>query len=137
MARQFVVQLENHPGEITRLVKAFAARGVKIHHIAGVGAGPLQCMFVTTTDNDAAREVLRGIGHDFIEGEPIMVEIPDEPDALDEVRQKLAEAGVLVTGVIQAGRKPGVIEMALCVDDEARAREALGLKIEDCVGCSD
>lgn len=137
MARQFVVQLENHPGELTHLVKAFAARGVQIHHIACVGAGPLQCMFVTTTDDDAAREVLRGIGHDFIEGEPVMVEIPDEPGSLGEVSQKLAEAGVLVTGVIQAGRKPGVIEMAFCVDDEAKAREALGLKIEDCVGCSD
>ena len=43
---------------------------------------------------------------------------------------------VLVTGVMQAGRKPGVIEMAFCVDDEAKAREALGLAIEDCVGCS-
>lgn len=137
MARQFVVQLENHPGEITQLVKAFAARGVQIHHVASAGAGPLQCMFVTTTDDDAAREVLRGIGHDFIEGEPVMVEIPDEPGSLGEVSQKLAEAGVLVTGFIQAGRRPGVIEMAFCVDDEAKAREALGLKVEDCVGCSD
>ena len=136
MARQFVVQLENHPGELAHLVKAFAGRGVKIHHVACVGAGPMQCMFVTFTDDDAARSVLRGLGHPFIEGEPVMVEIPDEPGSLGEVSQKLADAGVLVTGVIQAGRKPGVIEMAFCVDDEAKAREALGLGIEDCVGCS-
>jgi hypothetical protein len=93
-------------------------------------------MFVTVTDDDAARSVLRGLGHPFIEGEPVMVEIPDAPGSLGEVSQKLADAGVLVTGVIQAGRKPGVIEMAFCVDDEAKAREALGLGIEDCVGCS-
>ena len=137
MARQFVVQLENNPGELTHIVRAFAARGVKIHHVACVGTGRLQCMFLTTTDDDdAARGVLRGLGHDFIEGEPIMVEIPDEPGALAEVSGKLAEAGVMVTGVIQAGTKPGVTEWALCVDDEAKAREALGLKSEDCVGCS-
>ena len=42
----------------------------------------------------------------------------------------------MVSGVIQAGRKPGLLEMAFCVDDECRAREALGLHVEDCVGCS-
>ena len=136
MARQFVVQLDNHPGELAHLVKVFTARGVAIHHVACVGTGPLQCMFVTTTDDDAARDVLHGLGHPFIEGEPIMVEIPDEAGALGEVSQRLAEAGVVVTGMIQAGRRPGLVEMAFCVDDEARAREALGLHPEDCVGCS-
>jgi hypothetical protein len=136
MARQFVVQLENNPGELTHVVRSFAGRGVKIHHVACVGTGRLQCMFLTTTDDDAARDVLRGLGHEFIEGEPVMVEIPDEPGALAEVSGKLSEAGVQVTGMIQAGTKPGVTEWAFCVDDELKAREALGLKIEDCVGCS-
>jgi hypothetical protein len=80
--------------------------------------------------------VLKGLGHPFIEGEPVMVEIPDEPGSLGAVSQKLADAGVMVSGMIQAGRKPGLIEMAFCVDDECRAREALGLHVEDCVGCS-
>lgn len=137
MARQFVVQLDNHPGELAHLVKAFAARGVAVNHVACAGAGPLQCLFVTTRDDDAAaREVLHGLGHPFIEGEPVMVEIPDEPGSLGEVSLRLAEAGVLVTGVVQAGRKPGRLEMAFCVDDEVKAREALGLRVEACVGCS-
>ena len=93
-------------------------------------------MFVTFTDDDAARSVLRGLGHDFIEGEPVMVEIPDEPGSLGAVSQKLADAGVMVTGVIQAGSRPGFLEMAFCVDDEHKALEALGLHEEACVGCS-
>ena len=136
MARQFVVQLDNHPGELAQLSRSFAQRGVQIHHAACAGTGPLQCMFVTFTDDDAARSVLKGLGHPFIEGEPVMVEIPDEPGSLGVVSQKLADAGVIVTGVIQAGTKPGKLEMAFCVDDERKAREALGLHVEDCVGCS-
>jgi hypothetical protein len=136
MARQFVVQLPNNPGELTHIVRTFAGRHVRINHVACVGTGTLQCMFLTTTDDDAARGVLRGLGHDFIEGEPIMVEAPDEPGALAEVSGRLAEAGVQVTGVIQAGTRPGVVEWALCVDDEPKAREALGLGVENCVGCS-
>jgi hypothetical protein len=137
MARQFVVQLDNHPGELTHLVKAFEARGVKIHHVACVGTGPLSCMFVTTTDDDAAREVLHGLGHEFIEGEPLMVEVPDRPGGFAEISEKLAAAGVHVTGIVQAGCRPGVNEVAFCVDDEPRARAALGLHPENLVGVSD
>jgi hypothetical protein len=136
VARQFVVQLANHPGELAQLCRTFAQRGVQIHHAGCAGTGPLQCLFVTFTDDDAARTVLRGLGHPFIEGEPVMVEIPDEPGSLGAASQKLADAGVLVSGVIEAGRRPGFIEMAFCVDDERKARDAFGLAIEDCVGCS-
>lgn len=137
MARQFVVQLENHPGELAHLARVFATRGINIHHVGCVGAGPLACMFVTTDDDAEARKVLRGLGHEFIEGQPIMVEIPDRPGGLADVSEKLASAGVNVTGMLPVGRKPGVVEMTLCVDDETKARVALGLHVEDAVGAAD
>jgi hypothetical protein len=127
MGRQFVVQLENHPGELAHLARAFAARGINIHHVACVGAGPLACMFVTTDDDAGTRKVLYGLGHEFIEGQPIVVEVDDRPGGLAEVTEKLATAGVNITGVLPVGRLRGVVEIAFCVDDEAKAREALGL----------
>lgn len=136
MARQFVVQLENRPGELAHLARAFAARGINIHHVACVGAGPLACMFVTTDDDAGARKVLYGLGHEFIEGQPIMVEVADRPGGLAEVSEKLAAAGVNITGVLPVGRLPGVVEMAFCVDDEEKAREALGLQPANLVGVS-
>lgn len=137
MARQFVVQLENRPGELAHLARAFAARGINIQHVACVGAGPLACMFVTTDDDAGARKVLHGLGHDFIEGRPIMIEVEDRPGGLAEVSERLAAAGVNVTGVLPVGRRPGVVEMTFCVDDEEKAREALGLHQESLVGVGD
>lgn len=125
MTRQFVVQLENHPGEIAHLARAFAARGIDLVHVACVGAGPLCCMFVTTSDDDAARQVLHGLGKLFIEGEAIVVEVADKPGGLAEVTEQLAEAGVNITGMLEVGRRPGVVEMTFCVDDEEKARRAL------------
>jgi len=137
MARQFVVQLENHPGELAHLARAFAARGINIHHVACVGSGPLACMFVTTDDDAAARKVLYGLGHEFIEGRAVMVEVPDAPGGLAEVSEKLAAAGVNITGMLPVGRRPGFVEMTFCVDDEEKAREALGLQPGSLVGVSD
>jgi hypothetical protein len=137
MARQFVVQLDSHPGELARLIKSFEAFNVQIAHVACVGSGPLECLFVTTTDDDAARGVIKGLGHPFIEGEPLMVQIPDRPGAFAEVSDRLGAAGVRVTGLVKAGQRPGFVEMAFCVDDVAAAREALGQCAADLVGVGD
>ena len=136
MARQFVVQLENHPGELAHLAHAFAARGLDLHHVACVGAGPLQCMFVTTSDDDAARRVLLGLGRLFIEGEPILVEVEDHPGGRAAVTDKLAGAGINICGMLPVGRRGSVVEMAFCVDDDKRAREVLGLDEASLVGVS-
>jgi hypothetical protein len=137
MARQFVIQLENHPGELAHLARAFAARGIDLHHVACVGAGPLSCMFVTTGDDDAARRVLVGMGREFIEGDPILVEVEDRPGGLADVSEKLAAAGINICGVLPVGRRGTILEMAFCVDDEAKAREVLGLDERSAVGVSD
>jgi hypothetical protein len=136
MTRQFVVQLENHPGELAHLSRALAARGVNIHHVSCAGAGALACMFVTTDDPSITRDVLHGLGHEFIEGEPVLVEVEDRPGGLADVTEQLATAGVNVTGVLCVGRRPGFVEITLCVDDDARAREVLGLDSSTLVGVS-
>lgn len=125
MQRQFVVQLDNRPGELAHLARALGARGVNIVHISCVGAGPTACAFMTTAQDDETRAVLRGLGHDFIEGATVVVDIPDCPGGLAEVAERFAKAGVNILGTLIVGRQEGVVEMAFAVDDEAKARAAL------------
>jgi hypothetical protein len=125
VSQQFVVQLANHPGEIAHLARALAGRGVDIRRVVCVGGGPLACLFLATDNEDETRRVLRGFGHEFIEGTPVLAEVEDRPGGLAEVTERLAAAGVNITGMLMAGRHPGLVEMAICVDDEKRAQEAL------------
>ena len=71
IARQFVVQLENRPGELAHLARALARDG-----------RPGRC--------------------------------GETPGG----------GRVDVCGTMMVGRKPGVVEIGFCVDDEARARAA-------------
>jgi hypothetical protein len=127
MGRQFVIQLDNRPGELAHLARVLGARGIDIEHISCVGAGPLACAFITSGDDSATREVLRGLGHPFIEGEPILVDVADRPGGLADVAERLSAADVNVTGTLIVGRRPGMVEMVFSVDHEDKAREALGL----------
>jgi len=124
MPRQFVIQLENHPGELAFLARSMASRGISITHITCAGAGPLACAIVTTADDQETRDVLNGLGHDYLEGETIVVDVPEEPEGLAEVTERLAQAGVRILGTMCVGRREGITEMAFAVDDLAKAREA-------------
>lgn len=125
MQRQFVVQLDNRPGELAHLARALGARGVNLTHISCAGTGTIACAFMTTAEDDVTRSVLRGLGHEFIEGVTVVVDVVDTPGGLADVAERFARAGVNILGTLCVGRREGIVEMAFAVDDEAKARGAL------------
>lgn len=125
MAHQFVVQLENHPGETAQLARVLRGRGLEIQHVECFGEGPTFCMVVTPADDEAARGVIRGLGFSYIEGTPIVVEV-DAAGGVDDAARRLAEAGVRVTGTLEIGRRADQVEVAFCVDNRDAACSALG-----------
>jgi hypothetical protein len=125
MGRQFVVQLDNRPGELAHLARALGSRGINITHISCAGTGTIACAFMTTEKEDETREVLRGLGHDYLEGSMIVVDVMDQPGGLADVTERLAKAGVNILGTLTVGRRAGVMETAFTVDDEEKARAAL------------
>jgi hypothetical protein len=125
MQRQFVVQLDNRPGELAHLARALGARGVNITHISCAGTGSLACAFMTTAEDEETRSVLRGLGHEFIEGATIVVDVMDRPGGLADVVERFARAGVNILGTLCVGRREGVLEQAFAVDDAEKAKAAL------------
>jgi hypothetical protein len=131
MERQFVIQMDNRPHELAHLARAMAVRGIDIRHIWWAGAGPVACAFVTCDDEDAAREVLQGLGHEFLEGETIVIEVPDRPGGLAEVAERLAAASVEILGTMIVGRREGVVDMAFAVPDAELAQAAYDASREE------
>lgn len=127
MARQFVIQLANQPGELAHLTRALAARGIDIHDIASTSVGTLASASITTSDDDATREVLRDLGLVFIEGSMVVVDVVDRPGGFADAAEQLAAGGVNILGALVIGRRAGVIEVAFSVDKEEAALAALGL----------
>ena len=125
MQRQFVVQLDNRPGELAHLARALGARGVNLTHVSCAGTGSIACAFMTTAEDDVTREVLRGLGHEFIEGATVVVDVMDRPGGLADIAEKFAKVGVNILGTLCVGRREGVVEMAFAVDDEEKAEAAL------------
>ncbi len=126
MGSQFVVQLENRPGALARLARAFADGGVSFREVSGGGTGDFAYAVVTATDDAAARNVLRTSGYVFVEGDALIVDVVDRPGGLADVTEQLADAGVNIFTVLFLGRKEGAVVTAFTVDNVDVARKALG-----------
>jgi hypothetical protein len=126
-AQQFVVQVENRPGELAHLVRSLAERGVNIVHCAGGGAGAIGYAILDTEDDEVTREVLRSTGATFVEGSPITVELEDRPGALADVADRLGAAGIDIQGLLVVGRREATVLVAITVNDPSLARKVLGL----------
>jgi hypothetical protein len=125
MERQFVVQFDNRPGELAHLARALGARGINITHISCAGMGKIACAFMTTEMEGQTRDVLRGLGYEYLEGATVVVDVMDRPGGLADVAERFAAAGVNILGTLCVGRREGVLEMAFAVDDATKARAAL------------
>jgi hypothetical protein len=125
MPRQFVVQVNNRPGEMARLAEEMGAAGVDLRAIGGGGLGDFGHFIMTTADDDGARSVLEVGGWTFIEGESLLAEVDDKPGGLARIARELADANVNVLGHLFIGRWSDRATFAFVVDDPDKARPIL------------
>ena len=125
MPRQFVVQVENRPGEMARLAEQMAAAGVDLRAIGGGGLGDVGHFIMTTADDDTARRVLEDGEWTFLEGESLLAEVDDKPGGMARIARELADANVNVLGHLFIGRWSDRATFAFVVDDPDKARPIL------------
>ncbi len=125
MPKQFVIQVQNRPGEMARLAEELAAQGVDLRAIGGGGLGEVGHFIMTTADDDTARQVLEGGGWTFLEGESLLAEVDDRPGGLARLARELSDAGINVLGHLFIGRWSDRATFAFVVDDPERARPIL------------
>lgn len=121
----FTVRLKNEPGALGRLAARLGEHGIDIRSLAAGAVGSFGCAVLSTSDDDAAREVFRRGRYQFVEGETLNVGVEDRPGALAQMATSLSEAGVNITGVVVLGRHQGKAELAITVDSADDARRAL------------
>jgi len=121
----FTVRLKNEPGALAGLAAKLGEHGIDIRNVAAGAVGTYGCAVLSTSNDVAAREVMRKARYSFEEGEMLSVALEDRPGGLAQLTGRLAEAGVNITGVITLGRHQGKAELGITVDAVDVARRIL------------
>jgi len=121
----FTVRLKNEPGALAGLAAKLGEHGIDIRNVAAGAVGTHGCAVLSTSNDLAAREVMRKARYSFVEGEMLNVALEDRPGGLAQLTGRLAEAGVNITGLITLGRHQGKADMGIAVDAVDVARRIL------------
>ncbi len=125
MPKLFTVRLKNEPGALARLAAKLGEHSIDIRTVAAGAVGSSGCAVLSTSNDSAARDVLRKARYTFVEGEVLNVGLEDRPGGLAQLTGRLAEAGVNITGVVLLGRHQGKAELGITVDAVDIARRVL------------
>jgi hypothetical protein len=126
MAKQFTVRLKNEPGALARLAGRLGEDGIDIRDLSAGAVGSYGCAVLTTRNDAAAAEILRKARYKFVESDVIKTSVEDRPGALAQLTNRLAEAGVNISGLITLSRHQGKAELSITVDAIDTARRILG-----------
>jgi hypothetical protein len=127
LSTQIVVLLENRPGALAELAGVLSASEVNIEAILLEGSVDFGMVRLHVSNTRKAEKALKEAGYQYRTGEAITLKLPNQPGQLEEVAKKLAKATVNIDALFGTTSGSGSPELVIMVDDEAKARKALGL----------
>jgi len=124
--KEFSVTLANKPGQLATLAGHLADAGIHIESLAAIGSDGESLVRFMPDDADATRRVLTGAGVHFEERPIIDTFLRDEPGALAEMAERLADAGVNIDSIYLLHSNAEGLHFAVTVDDPELAKANLG-----------
>ncbi len=116
---EFSVKLANRPGQLATLSRDLANAGVNIEALAAITSGPEGFVKLVVDNETAARRVLDDSGVSFEERRIISAVLHDEPGALADMTEALAQTGVNIEAMYLLHSGPEGLHFAVAVDEES------------------
>ncbi len=116
---EFSVKLANRPGQLATLSRDLANAGVNIEALAAITSGPEGFVKLVVDNEAAARRVLDDSGVSFEERRIISAVLHDEPGALADMAEALAQTGVNIEAMYLLHSGPEGLHFAVAVDEES------------------
>lgn len=120
----FIVDVENRPGQMGRVTKVLAERGVNLL-VYSLGLGTKGVIVFIAHDEERARSALRDAGIGCREVPVIFVRMEDKPGQAASASRRLAEAGVNIEVWLPVDTDPAKFTYAVGVEKVDAARQAL------------
>jgi hypothetical protein len=121
----FTVDLKNQPGELARLCEAMADSGVNLVLSATAHADGGTVVFIAD-DEAGAQAVLLDAGIGYAMRPALTIRMENQPGTGAATFRKLADAGVNADLLLPVRVSDGLFFAVICVDDQDKARQALG-----------
>lgn len=122
---EFKVFVMDRPGELARVTDVLSNAAVNIRAIASEAKHESSFLRIVTNDVATTEKALRTAGMKYEMSEIMTLDLVDRPGELAKIAKRLSRAGINVHSLYLLGSKNGRTEIAMVVDDLAKATMAL------------
>jgi hypothetical protein len=123
--RDCSIQLTNHPGDLARVARALASRGVNIKALAGLSIAGQAMARILPDDIVVARSAFEAANIRFTESEVHLVLLENKAGVLADVTDRLGDAGVNLEAIYITGIADDLVELAIVSDNPKKAKKIL------------
>jgi hypothetical protein len=124
----FTVDLKNQPGELARLCEAMAGRGINLV-LSATACGDGGTAAFIADDEASAENALRDADIQYAVRPALTIRMENQPGTGAATFRKLADAGVNADLLLPVRVSDELFFAVICVDDQDRARHALGAQV--------
>lgn len=114
---EFVVRMDNRPGNLARLTEILAQAGINIEALSAFGFDGEGLVRVIVDDADGARRVLDEAGLSSEEFQVLKAVMPNSPGEFAAIARRLADAGINIDAVYTLHASSDQTELAIVVDE--------------------
>ena len=119
------IQLTNHPGDLSRVAKALAHRGVNIKSLAAISTGGVATARILPDDIVVARSALEAANIRFTESEVHIVLLENKAGVLANVTSRLGDVGINLDAIYVTGIADDLVELAIATDNPKKTKKIL------------
>ena len=123
--RDFAIPLSHKPGELGRVAAALSRAGVNVKSVAAMVIGNQGMVRLIADDIDAARHALTEAHIRFEESEVVTTLRENRAGELEDVADRLANAGLNLQALYVVGLEGDLVELAVVADDAKKAKKLL------------
>ncbi len=125
LVKQIAVFLENRQGRLNDLLKALSEKNINIQSLNIADTSDFGIVRMVTSNNAAAKEVLKDAGFTAKETELVAVEVSDKPGSLSKTVDAVTKAGLNIEYIYSFTISEGRTLILFKTDDNGKAQEVL------------
>ena len=118
-AKQLGFEMPNKVGLVAEISSALSAAKINLISLFGIETGDMAIFMLITSDNAAAKKILKKMGADIGFTDVVTIEMPNKPGEFKKVAAIIAEAGIdIITVFGTAGSAKSSMVVIKTSDDK-------------------
>ncbi len=127
LVKQIAVFLENRQGRLNDLLLALSEKNINIQSLNIADTSDFGIVRMITSNNAAAKEVLKDAGFTSTETELVAVEVSDKPGSLSKTVDTVTKSGLNIEYIYSFTISEGKTLILFKTDDNGKAQEVLSV----------